>query len=365
MRLLGTGVVVLTVLLANATPSLAARAEVALEGYKYGSRVILYVTASAGERNEIVVTRSGDGLRVSDSAPVTAGGSCQAQPDGSALCSGPPVLPVVDLRIDAGDLDDSVRAEFSNTRVSGGAGDDVLTAGSPDGASIAVFNGGPGDDRMIGGPGIDRFIEGSAANGSDVMTGGDEADSPFDFLNSDEVSYAGRVNPIRADLQGDRDDGERGEGDQIGSDVQTFVGGAGADALAGNALANFLDGGNGADLLTGGDGNDRLWAGRKADLSSDQVLGGSGRDYIYGGGGGDSLFGGPDRDEVRGGAGRDRIRPGGGLDNVFGGPGNDLLLSRDRRIESVDCGGGADRVLPDPLEQLTGCERNLARQRGR
>ena len=78
---------------------------------------------------------------------------------------------------------------------------------------------------MIGGVEVDRFIEGSAANGSDLMVGGGERADPLDFFyHGDEVSYARRVKPIRADLEGDRDDGERGERDQIGSDVESIVG---------------------------------------------------------------------------------------------------------------------------------------------
>jgi Ca2+-binding RTX toxin-like protein len=317
---------VLTLFLATAAPSMAARAEVAWTGDKYGSWAILYVTAEAGERNDIVVTQTGGALRVTDSGPVTDGGSCDVQPDGSAVCHGSGLV-LADLWIDAGDLDDSVRAEFWQTHLSGGAGDDVLTVG-PDGSSSAEFNGGPGDDRMIGGAGPDHFIEDFAENGSDVMLGGTDPGS-VDYVDpGDEVSYADRVNPIRADLQGDHDDGERGEGDQIGSDVESIAGGAGADILTGSAVANRLDGGDGADLLTSGAGNDLLLGGRDADRSADRLLAGPGSDYIYGGGGNDSLYGGPGNDEVRAGPGRDRVRPGKGRDNNFGGPGNDTYCGR-------------------------------------
>jgi Ca2+-binding RTX toxin-like protein len=219
---------------------------------------------------------------------------------------------------------------------------------------------------MIGGTGIDRFVEDSVANGSDVMVGGSEPEPhrPLDdFYRGDEVSYADRVNPIRADLEGDPDDGEPGEGDQIGSDVASIVGGAGADILIGSAVGNWLDGGPGADLLTGGAGDDGLVGGRKADRSADRLRAGPGSDYVYGGGGDDSLYGGPGVDEVRGGAGRDRIRPGLSIDVIFGGPGNDVLWTRDRQGEDVECGGGWDRVLPDRhLDSVKdGCERELGR----
>jgi Ca2+-binding RTX toxin-like protein len=173
------------------------------------------------------------------------------------------------------------------------------------------------------------------------MLGGSQSDSPLDFSShDDEVSYADRVNPVRADLEGDGDDGERGERDQIGSDVESIVGGAGADILAGSAVANWLDGGHGADLLTSGAGNDLLLGGRHTDRCPPTACW-------------------PDRGQ----SGRDRIRPGSRRDNIFGGPGNDILRTRDSRAEDVHCGGGWDRVLPDPFFDgvKDGCERILRR----
>ena len=101
----------LALFLAVAAPSMAAKAEVAWTGDKYGSWAILYVTAAAGERNDIVVTQTGGALRVTDSGPVTDGGSCDVQPDGSAVCHGSG-LALADLRIDAGDLDDRSAPSF-------------------------------------------------------------------------------------------------------------------------------------------------------------------------------------------------------------------------------------------------------------
>ncbi len=354
---------------ATANPSLAARAEMSQHFGKSGFPwSVLWVTGAAGERNDILVQETVDGIRVTDSTPVTPGGFCEARPDGSALCRAAPEARLETVRIDVGDLDDSARADLARTTVAylwGGAGNDVLTmvAGVPGGQT--QFNGGPGDDQMIGGVEVDRFIEGSAANGSDLMVGGGERANPLDFFyHGDEVSYARRVKPIRADLEGDRDDGERGERDQIGSDVESIVGGPGADVLGGNAASNYLDGVLGADLLTGGDGDDRLRGGPHRDQSSDHLRGGRGADYLYGGGGGDSLHAGPGPDEVRGGPGRDSLWPGGALDSIFGGAGNDMLRTRDRVREEVDCGAGWDRVLPDRLELLTpDCERDLSKPR--
>jgi Ca2+-binding RTX toxin-like protein len=339
MRRLGTGVAVLTLSLATATPSLAAKAEVAGGSSKYGGYSILYVTAAPGERNEIVVTESGGALRVTDSSPVTVGGSCDAQPDGSAVCQGSQQRPLTELRVDAGDLDDSVRIEFGRVYLSGGDGKDTLAV---IGLATVVFAGGSGDDRMTGGVGLDFFREGSGANGSDVMMGGSPPDSSGSFANTDKVSYADRVNPVHADLEGDADDGEAGEHDQIGADVESIRGGAGADLLAGTAGPNSLDAGLGAD----------------------RVLAGAGPDYVSGRGGDDVLYGGLGNDRVFGGPGRDRMRPGKGLDAIFGGAGNDILWTLDGRGENIECGGGWDRILPDPFSDTRKqCERVLRPRR--
>ena len=342
----------LSVPLVGATPAFAARAEMSQVGAKYPFdwQSVLWVTAAPGESNDIVVEQTVDGVRITDSTPVTAGAFCDARPDGSALCEADSLYPFRTLRIDAGDLDDLVRVgdldhpvhvdlRWKFVVLAGGGGDDVLTQNR---AAITQFAGGPGDDRMTGGIGIDRFVEDSVRNGSDVMVGGTEPDAPFDyFYRRDEVSYADRVNPIRADLEGDADDGEPGEGDQIGSDVESMAGGAGADILIGSGVGNWLAGGHGADRL----------------------LAGPGSDYVYGGGGNDSLYGGLGGDEIRGGSGRDRVRPGLGIDAIFGGPGNDVLRTRDGRGEDVECGGGWDRVLPDrDLDSVKDdCERDLSR----
>ena len=370
MRRVWIATAALSLSLAMAAPSLAARAEMSQAANKYFARwSVLWVTGAAGEHNDILVTESADGIRVTDSTPVRTGGFCEAQADGSALCRAAPDAPLTTVRIDAGDLDDSARAELetaSSAYLWGGPGDDVLTmVAASHRAPSAQFNGGPGDDQMIGGIETDHFIEGSESNGSDLMVGGGEPKISLDFFNrGDEVSYARRVNPVHADLEGDRDDGERSERDRIGSDVETIVGGRGADVLGGNATANFLDGAHGADLLTAGDGDDLVRGGPNADRSADRLRGGRGADYLYGGGGGDSLYAGPGPDEVRGGPGRDELWPEAGEDKIFGGPGNDMLWTLDRATEWIVCGGGADRVLPDRLDVLADdCERDLSRPR--
>lgn len=135
--------------------------------------------------------------------------------------------------------------------------------------------GGDGDDTLAG-DGGDNVFDGGP--GADVMTGGGGFDA---------VDYFYRDAPVRADLDGQAgDDGETGEGDTIGADVEGIFGGAGADTLTGNALDGFLAGeeGNdalrdpgGEDLLDGGDGNDAI---DSRDQAPDLVYCGDGNDSV-------------------------------------------------------------------------------------
>jgi hypothetical protein len=341
--------------LASAPPCLAARAEVAVEWDKYGARSILYVTAAAGERNEIVVTRVADRLRVRDATPVTAGGSCEPQPDGSVVCFGSAQAFLSRLHVDAGDLDDSVGTEAGRpTYLEGGAGNDELTVGTQPGIEPgAVFEGGPGDDRMVGAGGHDVFHEGAVANGSDVI----EADA------SDSVVYTQRTGPVRVDLDAEADDGEPGERDRVGREAGTVLTGAGEDTLVGNELPNVFDAGQGRDTLFGRAGDDWLSGGGRPsarDAFDEHIHGGPGRDQLRSGGGDDRLTGGRGPDLLESSRGRDLLIPGPGVDRALAGPGNDIVRARDRNIDQIDCGRGWDRLSNDRLDwQLRpGCERH-------
>ena len=100
---------------------------------------------------------------------------------------------------------------------------------------------------MVGGPGVDTFIEGRGY-GSDTFSG---AGQPL-FSDGDRVAYGRRTRGIVADLAGDRDDGERGERDGIGADVEAILDGRGSDRLTGNGEANGLSGGGVTSASDGG-----------------------------------------------------------------------------------------------------------------
>jgi Ca2+-binding RTX toxin-like protein len=112
--------------------------------------------------------------------------------------------------------------------------------------------GGPGDDTMDGQAGNDLFPQGSAKDGADSITGGP---------GEDRVDYSLRSGNLHVTLDDVPDDGESGEGDNIGSDVEDVSGGSGNDVLTGNTGNNKLDGNGGNDTLSGGDGDDELTGG--------------------------------------------------------------------------------------------------------
>jgi hypothetical protein len=68
----------------------------------------------------------------------------------------------------------------------------------------------------------------------------------------DQVLYDSRTAPVTITLDGVADDGEAGEGDNVGADIERATGGSGDDLIVGNAAENFLLGGPGNDVLVGG-----------------------------------------------------------------------------------------------------------------
>jgi hypothetical protein len=177
---------------------------------------------------------------------------------------------------------DSVFAEGEDDRIDGKAGNDTLDGG---GGSDS-FNDGPGDDSAVGGGGNDELFDDV---GRDTFVGGEGVD---------RINYGARVNGVTVTLDGKADDGEAGEGDNIGSDVEDVIGGAGNDRI--------VAGPNGATLS--------------------------------GNGGNDSLTGSPTEDRIE------------------GGDGDDTIDSRDGGYDTVDCGSGNDTVLADLTDALHGCE---------
>ena len=189
-----------------------------------------------------------------------------------------------------------------------------------------------GRDVLTGGGGADVLLGGS---GADTLTGGRGADTLRGGSGQDTASYRDHRVAVIVDLDGAADDGTRGERDQVATDVENLLGGAGPDRLTGSASGNRFDGGAGSDLLAGGSG-------------ADQLTGGLGNDTIGGGGGNDVLTGDLGDDRLDGGAGDDRLDGGGGDDLLIGGTGADR----------IDGGTGTNTCTQDANDPVVATCRN-------
>jgi Ca2+-binding RTX toxin-like protein len=223
---------------------------------------------------------------------------------------------------------DNVRADVED--VTGGTGGDTIV-----GSGVAnTLSGGPGNDDVAGGAGDDRLVAGqgddtlrgeAAANGRDTLVGG---------LGRDLAAYGARARNLSLTLDGQANDGESGERDNIGADIEDAAGGAGGDRIRGNPGANFLAGGSGSDDLGGGPGNDSL-------------AGGDGNDDAAGGLGDDALDGGPGENYLDGST---------GADSFAAGNAGDVFRSRDGVADSLSCAGN-DFVVADRADTTAGCVR--------
>lgn len=151
-----------------------------------------------------------------------------------------------------GYLKDTIEAG-SDTRIAGTAGDDIITAVTPEIDVAATIDAGDGHDiahasdrgdNVFGGAGNDTLYGGAL---DDWLLGGD----------GDDVLHAGS----QAGLPG-------GDGNYLD-------GGAGNDQLHGREGSDWLEGGDGVDMLDGGRGDDILAGGAGA---GDDLKGGHGDD---------------------------------------------------------------------------------------
>lgn len=194
---------------------------------------------------------------------------------GDDAITGTPTLPIgMHVELHGGPGRDTLRgADVSNDLLAGEDGDDVL-------------DGGFGDDTVDGGAGDDVL---TANLGADVYRGGS---------GLDQLTYASYTAPIAVTVGGGAPDGQIGEGDDVGSDVER------------------VDGGSGDDALTGTGGPDQLY----------------------------------------GGAGNDTLDGAGGSDVLLGGAGDDALRARDGVADLVSCGDGTDGAVVDQHDSADSCE---------
>ena len=199
--------------------------------------------------------------------------------------------------------------------IQGGNGNDNITASQSVDAALSGYG---GNDRLVGGPGDDTLFGGdgddaAVGNGGDDLVpssdlgrpqigGGPIADVGADSFDGgdgfDTLDYSTRVAAVSVTPNGQPDDGEAGEGDNTGADVERIIGGRGGDSLMGDA--------------------------------SDQ--------------------------EFVGGSGNDTINPGEGEDRVLAGEGDDTVGVQDGVADRVACGVGADTAQADAADTLTSCE---------
>jgi hypothetical protein len=176
---------------------------------------------------------------------------------------------------------DTISGLGGNDTIDGGAGNDILSGGVGNDA----IDGGAGNDTAKGENGND-VITGDAGNdslnggaGNDTLQGETGADVFIGGAGTDNVKYAEKTKNLTLDIDNKADDGVSNEKDNIKSDVENIIGGAGNDTITGGSAANTINGGAGNDTINGGGGNDAL-------------LGANGDDSLNGQGGTDTYDGG-------------------------------------------------------------------------
>jgi Ca2+-binding RTX toxin-like protein len=245
---------------------------------------------------------------VSSDVPVTAGTNCLQTDPNRVDCALAPLF-----KLTLGGFDDSVVADLvtgsTAVQAHGGGGGDSLS-GTPNADSLFGdegddrIDGRAGNDTLDGGGGADSISDGPGddsvvgAGGNDELTDDSGRDTFAGGEGVDRINYSARVNPVTVTLDGQADDGEAGEGDNIGADVEDVIGGAGGDRIVAGPSGATLSGNGGNDSMTGSPAEDRF----------------------------------------------------------EGGDGDDTIDSRDGGYDTVECGPGNDTVLADLTDALHDCE---------
>ena len=329
-----------------------------------------------GSNNDII--RAGDGddtIRSGDGSDSVDGGDGDddISTDGPGGDSGPnrafpgvPGVPATAADIDPDDDRDTVIGGAGNDTIVTGDDNDSILGG--DGADS--INGGIDDDTVFGGIGNDTIIGGE---GNDSVDGGDGADlidtsNPLTPLPDRGFPAYNGLPAIPADpvVDNDLDTVVGGAGaDTIitGDDDDVISGGAGDDVIDAGIDDDSVSGGDDDDLIIGGEGADTL----NGDTGNDTIYGGlgpasgldileirddlpgaladprpdNGTDLINGGAGDDLLFGQDDNDTLIGGAGNDTLDGGIDQDSMFGGDDRDLFVNVTQG-DTIDGGEGGD-----------------------
>ena len=151
-----------------------------------------------------------------------------------------------------------------------------------------------GNAATINGWELELGYRTAEGDGADTISGGGGA--------IDLAVYTQRTQGITATLGGDADDGQAGEGDNLGNsakDLENVYGSSSDDTMVGTDFAPGVSGRNELRGLAGADTISGL-----GDI--DQIRGGNGMDNISAGGGNDTIHGQANADTIDGGDGFDR-----------------------------------------------------------
>ena len=262
------------------------------------------VTCTGATSANISGSHKSDTIRMLASLPATISGGAAGDhiyggPRGDTLNGdvGPDFLyPGLGAdRINGGDGND--RADYGSRTAAltlsldGVANDGQLYEGDNIASDIEVLLSGSGNDHLVGNNSANSLW---AQGGDDIVDGRGGPDWVNGGAGTDTADYSLRTKPLSLTLDSGWNDGEAGEGDSIGSDIERLIGGYGADTITGSANADRLEGREGNDKIDGG----------------------------------------------------------GGSDVIRGDGGSDTITSRDLLIDNVECGGGKDQVIGDLIDQI-------------
>ena len=155
--------------------------------------------------------------------------------------------------------DNTINGGGGNDRMSGAEGDDLLGGGTGN----DTMTGDVGNDTLDGAEGNDT-LNGTAGNdtlrgftGVDVLDGGAGTDTMSGGDGVDVVSYASRSGDVTVDTLGNPNDGEKGENDQVRTDVESVRTGSGDDQIdIDDGAAGLATCGGGTDVVTADAGDD-------------------------------------------------------------------------------------------------------------
>src|SRR5439155_1771106 len=182
-----------------------------------------------------------------------------------------------DLVVHGNDLDNEITAGATNVTVYGNGGNDKITVQAsgdvPAGDGKVLLSGGEGNDVLYAIASLGGTLSGGSGNDRIVGDSNSSlAPAAFDFQGgggNDTADFSNRAENLSISLNNLADDGAAGEHSNVRSDIESVLGGGGADQIVGDPFNNLLKGNGGNDTIYGGAGNDTL-------------VGGGGHDHLFG-----------------------------------------------------------------------------------